>query len=391
MAASAPSRLAPAAQLTIAAQIRIAGGREVCFVGTVDDEGVVQSARVVARGDVERVLALPKFAKRGEMLIHNHPSGNLEPSDADLSIAASLHDDGIGFGIVNNKATSLYVVVEVPRAREEVRLDPAAVGADLGPDGPVSLVHGAYEDRPSQRRMAGAIAQLYNDGGVGLLEAGTGVGKSLGYLVPALRWAHANGERTVVSTNTINLQEQLVGKDLPFLARAFTDQPVRFALLKGWRNYLCLARHEQARLAGSALFDDSSGSDFAMIDAWVTKTKDGSLSDLPTPPKADVWDEVSAEPDLCTRMKCPHYEKCFLFQARREAAQADVIVVNHHLLLSDVVLPGIGGRAGADRGGGRPPESGRPPKSRRRPAGTPSCRCARGRSRSRRPVRRRCG
>ncbi|MBA3891249.1 MAG: helicase, partial [Gemmatimonadaceae bacterium] len=330
--------LAPSAQLTIAAQIRLAGGREVCFVGSVDDEGIVQSARVVARGDVGRVLALPKFANRGEMLIHNHPSGHLDPSDADLSIAAALHDDGIGFGIVNNRATELYVVVEVPRAREEVRLDPAAVADDLGPDGPVSVVHGAYEDRPSQRQMAGAIAQLYNDGGVGLLEAGTGVGKSLGYLVPALRWARANGERTVVSTNTINLQEQLVGKDLPFLARAFTDQPVRFALLKGWRNYLCLARHEQARLAGTALFDDSSGSDFAMIDAWVKQTKDGSLSDLPTPPKADVWDEVSAEPDLCTRTKCPHYERCFLFQARREAAQADVIVVNHHLLLSDVAV-----------------------------------------------------
>lgn len=336
--AAAPSRLAPSAQLTIAAQIRLAGGREVCFVGTVDDEGIVESARVVARGDVERVLALPKFAQRGEMLIHNHPSGRLEPSNADLSVAATLHDEGIGFAIVNNRATELYVVVEVPRAREETKLDPGAVADDLGPTGMISAVHGGYEDRPSQREMAAAIARLYNEGGVGLLEAGTGVGKSLGYLVPALRWAAANGERTVVSTNTINLQEQLVGKDLPFLARAFTDQPVRFALLKGWRNYLCLARHEQARLAGSALFDDAAAPDFAMIDAWVAKTRDGSLSDLPGPPKAEVWDEVSAEPDLCTRMKCPHYERCFLFRARREAAQADVIVVNHHLLLSDVAV-----------------------------------------------------
>ena len=95
--------------------------------------------------------------------------------------------------------------------------------------------------------MAVAIARLYNDGGVGLLEAGTGVGKSLGYLVPALRWAAANSERTVVSTNTINLQEQLVGKDLPFLERALPDQKVRFALLKGWRNYLCLVRLVQKR------------------------------------------------------------------------------------------------------------------------------------------------
>src|SRR4029077_8170710 len=118
-----------------------------------------------------------------------------------------------------------------------------------GPDGGVATEHARYEDRPSQRAMAVKIARLYNDGGVGLLEAGTGVGKSLGYLIPALRWAAANGERTVVSTNTINLQEQLVGKDLPFLKGALGDQKVRFALLKGWRNYLCLMRLETAQTA----------------------------------------------------------------------------------------------------------------------------------------------
>src|SRR6202040_4375274 len=100
------------------------------------------------------------------------------------------------------------------------------------------------EDRPSQREMAELITRLYSLGGIGLIEAGTGVGKSLGYLVPALRWAAANGERTIVSTNTINLQEQLVGKDLPLLASALDDDlgPVTYALLKGWRNYLCLSR-----------------------------------------------------------------------------------------------------------------------------------------------------
>ena len=105
-----------------------------------------------------------------------------------------------------------------------------------------------YEDRRSQRDMAAHIADGYNDGGVQLLEAGTGVGKSFAYLVPALAWARANGERTVVSTNTINLQEQLVGKDLPLLRKALTtdDYTPTFALLKGWRNYLCLARMHQA-------------------------------------------------------------------------------------------------------------------------------------------------
>src|SRR3954447_1596258 len=240
--------VAPAAAAMRAA-ISLAGGREICFVCGLDDDGVIQTARVAARGNVESVLALPGFARRGEMLVHNHPSGLLEPSGADYDVAARMHDDGIGFGIIDNRAVQLYVVVEVPKTESLKQLDPAVVAHDLGPEGAIAREHVRYEDRASQREMAATIARVYNEGGVGLLEAGTGVGKSLGYLVPALRWAAANGERTIVSTNTINLQEQLVRKDLPFLEKALSDQPVRFALFKGGRNSLCKARLEQAPVA----------------------------------------------------------------------------------------------------------------------------------------------
>jgi ATP-dependent DNA helicase DinG len=342
MPSSAPSatgaRLSQQAAVGIRAAIRLAGGREVCFVCTLDAQGVVQTARVVARGDVRSVLALPGFASRGEMLVHNHPSGDLEPSGPDMEIAARIHDDGIGFGIVNNSATELYVVVEVPTRAEHTPLLAEEIDRDLGPKGGIAARHARYEDRPSQRAMAVEIARLYNDGGVGLLEAGTGVGKSLGYLVPALRWAAANGERTVVSTNTINLQEQLVRKDLPFLGGALDDQKVRFALLKGWRNYLCLVRLQQARASGNALFEEGLQQELETLQSWAERTSDGSLSDLTTAPRPELWDEVAAEPDVCTRAQCPVYTKCFLFKARREAAQADVIVVNHHLLLSDLAV-----------------------------------------------------
>ncbi|MEO5902611.1 MAG: helicase C-terminal domain-containing protein [Gemmatimonadaceae bacterium] len=221
---------------------------------------------------------------------------------------------------------------------DTAHLDPASIANDLSLDGPIAALMQQYEDRPAQRQMAMAIAELYNDGGVGLIEAGTGVGKSLGYLLPALRWANLTGERTVISTNTINLQEQLVRKDLPFLQKALArEQPVRFALLKGWRNYLCLLRLEQAKLMGASLFGDDAGG-MEMIAAWSSTTKEGSLSDLDYPPNPEVWDEVAAEPDLCTRQKCPHFEKCFFFRARREAASAQVVVANHHLLMSDIAV-----------------------------------------------------
>jgi ATP-dependent DNA helicase DinG len=332
------SRLAASAAAGMRTAIRLAGGREVCFVATVDEKGIVRTARVVARGDVQSVLALPAVAERGEMLLHNHPSGVLEPSDADLIVATRMHDGGIGFGIIDNDATALYVVVEIPKARVTVQIAASAIAESLGPGGPIAAKLPRYEDRPAQREMASAIAKLYNEGGIGLLEAGTGVGKSLGYLLPALRWAAANGERTVVSTNTINLQEQLVGKDLPFMREALTDQPVRFALLKGWRNYLCLYRLEQASSAAPGLFADGTANELEEIRAWAERTEDGSLADLAVPPRAEIWDEVAAESDLCLRLKCPLFEKCFLFAARRVAAQADVIVVNHHLLLSDLAV-----------------------------------------------------
>ena len=226
-----------------------------------------------------------------------------------------------------------------PQESSQTPLDPRAIADDLGPNGVIAAALRQYEDRPSQRDMAATIAKLYNNGGVGLLEAGTGVGKSLGYLLPALRWAAANGERTVVSTNTINLQEQLVQKDLPFLANAFGDQqPVRFALLKGWRNYLCLLRLDQAKQFGPTLLDDGVAGDIEHIATWAETTEEGSLASLPSPPRSEVWDEVAAEPDLCTRSTCSHYQRCFLFKARRAAAQADVVVVNHHLLMSDVAV-----------------------------------------------------
>ena len=188
--------------------------------------------------------------------------------------------------------------------------------------------------------MAAYIADAYNDGGIALLEAGTGVGKSFAYLVPALEWARENGERTVVSTNTINLQEQLVGKDLPILQRAFStgDRTVTFALLKGWRNYLCLSRLEQARAGQESLFDAGRGAELEAIAGWASRTADGSLSDLVEEPSHEVWDAVAAESDLCTRLKCPHFDGCFVFAARRRAAEADVVVVNHHLLASDLAV-----------------------------------------------------
>src|SRR2546426_1169580 len=124
------------------------------------------------------------------------------------------------------------------------------------------------------------------------------------------------------------------------LSRAFStgERGVTFALLKGWRNYLCLSRLEQARAGQESLFDEGRGAELESIAGWAARTSDGSLSDLVEEPSSDVWDAVAAESDLCTRLKCPHFDRCFVFAARRRAAEADGGVVNHHLLASDLAV-----------------------------------------------------
>lgn len=326
---------ADAAQ-TIREEIARCGGNEVCFIASAE-EGVLSDPQVVARGNASAVLAAIRSFEPGQVVLHNHPSGDLTPSHPDLAIAERLWGEGLGFAITDNDAERLYVVLDPSPAQEADSLDADAIAADLAPGGLLSDAHPGYEDRADQRAFAVTVAEHYSAGGIALAEAGTGIGKSVAYLLPAIRWAVQNRERTVVSTNTINLQEQLVGKDLPFLSKAL-DLPIRFALVKGRHNYVSIRRARLAALNAASLFPDNRESELRSILDWTENTADGSLSDLPFRPSAEVWDEVVSDSDVCLRAKCPHFESCFYQRSRRDAASADILVANHHLLFADLAV-----------------------------------------------------
>ncbi len=332
-----PLVLSEATAERIRREIERAGGREVCFLATVDAERVVHEPRAVARGNFGAVLVAARDAEEGGVMIHNHPSGTLEPSEADLGIAAQLYERGLGTAIVDNGAHALYVVVEPPTPRERVPLDPEEMDRLLAPEGPLALMHPGYEDRGGQREMLRAVVGRFNDGGVVVVEAGTGTGKSLAYLLPAARWARSNAEKTVVSTNTINLQEQLTGKDLP-LVRRLLGEDVHWALVKGRGNYISIRRALLAAESQGSLFEDDRSEEIASLLDWAEHTEDGSLSDLPFAPAPDTWEEVRSDPDICLRARCPHFQACFYQRARRRAASAELLVVNHHLLFTDVAV-----------------------------------------------------
>ncbi len=328
-------RLSPSAAEQIRAEVGKAGGREVCFLVRVDPDRVLVEPRAVSRGNNAAVLAAARDAEEGSVMIHNHPSGELEPSDADLSVAARLYEAGIGTAITNNDAEGLFVVVEPPKPRVVEPLEVDRLEAVIGPVGPLVREHPAYEDRPGQRAMLRQVAETYNRGGVTLVEAGTGTGKSLAYLIPSAEWALQNAERTVISTNTINLQEQLDGKDLP-LVRKLVGDDVDWELVKGRGNYISIRRAMLAAESAPLLFPDDRADELDGLLDWIGRTEDGSRADLTFVPNEDVWDEVKSDVDICLRTRCPHFQACFYQRSRRRAASATLLITNHHLLFTDL-------------------------------------------------------
>jgi len=335
--ASIKTRFTDTAAAALREAILDAGGNEVFALGSLDAQGRVAEVRVVARGNAHAAPAILHLPRPGEVVIHNHPSGALSPSDADLSVASALGNDGIGFYIVDGEVTDVYAAVEPHRATAPVRVDADAATAALAPGGMVAKALDGYESRPQQLRMLESVAQCFNDGDVLTVEAGTGTGKSLAYLIPAILWSRANRERVVVSTHTINLQEQLVHKDIPALTRlgGFECSAV---LVKGRRNYLCQRKAAQVAAQGASLVEDEYESEMRDVLAWARQTKDGSLGDLSFEPQQEVWEQVVSENDNCLRARCPYYSSCFFYSARRAAAKADLLVVNHHLLMADLAL-----------------------------------------------------
>lgn len=325
----------------IASAVSEVGGSEVFFVGSMAEGGEVGTLRVVARGNDTSVPAIIDSAVPGDVVIHNHPSGVLKPSGADVSLAAVFGNRGVGFFIVNNDATEVYVVVEPQAPREPEPLDPTGLAGLISPGGAISAVLGdGYELREEQLVMLAEVTDAFNSSAISLIEATTGTGKTMAYLVPAIQWALQNGERVVISTNTINLQEQLIGKDIPLLRRAMPARPFKHSLVKGMGNYVCMLRVDNAGDGMMELFEDEEVDHIRGIAEWTRSTSDGSLSDLPFTPPPEVWDKVRAESESCLRARCPHYSDCFFFKARREMATAEILIANHHVVFSDLAIRG---------------------------------------------------
>ena len=377
-------------------EITQSGGVEVFAIGDLNKQGMVYKLTVHCRGNQYSVPALLSRPLPGQVVIHNHPSGILQASPADMHLANLYGEDGIGVVIVNNDVTEGFWVVE-PHVSKLELIDEAEIEDFFLEKLP--LIMPDFEPREGQLQMALEITQAMNNGEMAILEAGTGTGKSLAYLVPSVMWAVKNKTRVVVATYTITLQGQLINLDLPILKAAGLD--FEHALVKGRRNYICKRKLEEEvnftkkrlqhlqknnssedshaeipNLGFSAtptsqnnknnktkqeyVQDARSYLDLLQTIEDYTKTYSstqatnsgiaqnhtqmlnsdessiGSRSDISFPIADEVWEDIASDHEQTLRSRCPHYNSCFYYTARRKAAKAHILIANHHMLMIDM-------------------------------------------------------
>jgi len=318
-------------------EIENAHGNEVFFRGIPNSDGVVDEIEVIARGNKGAVPALLKRMKKREVIIYNHPSGYLYPSDADVSIASLYADqkDG-GSYIVNNKVDDIYVMVEIDKGElEKIDISPY-----FEEKGMLSGIFKGFEYRVEQLQMAQHIETGLNSKTKVVVEAGTGTGKTLAYLIPSIEWAIKNEKKIIITTNTINLQEQLLHKDIPIVKKVLPKE-FTYVLVKGRGNYLCNRKAANIGISGNAEIDDMSGSQkdqVAYILKWFKSTEHGDKGELPFEVDYIVWEQFMSETDICAGKKCAFKESCFFLKSREEKKKADVLITNHHMFFADLAI-----------------------------------------------------
>lgn len=322
-------------------------GQEIFFGGYTDDEGIVTEITILARGNDNQVPVPIQAAVDYHVVIHNHPESNLKPSDPDLEIASGLAGYNIGFYIIDNAVRSVNIVI--PREKQ-IRLLPvetADIDSVFSSGGILSEFFHAYESRPGQIHMSHGVSHAFNHNAIYVCEAGTGTGKSLAYLIPSLHWIHNNSQKVIISTHTINLQEQLLHKDIPLAVKATGFTEIRACLVKGRSNYLCIRRYAEAVRDGGFLtgfFDNpdalknGGGDAWSTLTEWADATKTGDKSELSFLPPPYLWELVHSEGDTCRKSRCRHFEGCHYQRARKSFFTSNLLVANHHILCADLAI-----------------------------------------------------
>ena len=309
--------------------------KSIIFKATFDENEVIQEPFFLSLYKKKTFEETLTKVKRDEIVIRTTKSKQLYPNDLELELSEELFNRrNIAYCLLSSDLDDFYFIQDIDRTNLE-KID---IEDYFSEDGILVNEIKGFEHRHEQEEMAKNIQKAINDNRKIIVEAGTGTGKTLAYLIPAIKWAIANKKKVIIATNTINLQEQLLLKDIP-LAKSVIKDEFTYALVKGRSNYLCKRLFTELSLGKSVdieTFSTEAREQLEYILKWGNKTKTGDKAELPFEVYPDVWELIQSTTELCLGKKCPFRKECFYMKTRMKKMEADILISNHHVFFSDL-------------------------------------------------------
>ena len=309
--------------------------KSMIFKATFDDNELIQEPFFLSLYKKKNFEETLTKVSKNEVVIRTTKPNQLYPSDMELELSEELYNRrNIAYCLLSSDLDDFYFVQDIDRTF----LEEVDIKNYFAKDGILAKEIKGFEYRKEQEEMAHYIQDAINEDRKIIIEAGTGTGKTLAYLIPAIKWAVANKKKVIIATNTINLQEQLLLKDIP-LAKSIIKEDFSYVLVKGRSNYLCKRLFNELSIGRSIdieTFSMEAREQIEYILKWGNKTKTGDKAELPFEVYSDVWELVQSTTELCLGKKCPYRKECFYMKTRIEKMEADILISNHHVFFADL-------------------------------------------------------
>lgn len=309
--------------------------KSMIFKATFDEDEKIQKPFFLSLYKKKSFEETLTKVGKNEVVIRTTKPNQLYPSDMELELSEELYTRrNIAYCLLSSDLDDFYFVQDIDR----IFLEEIDIENYFAKDGILAKEIKGFEYRQEQEEMAQYIRDAINEDRKIIVEAGTGTGKTLAYLIPSIKWAVTNKKKVIIATNTINLQEQLLLKDIP-LAKSIIKDEFSYVLVKGRNNYVCKRLFNELVLGKSIdieTFSMEAREQIEYILKWGNKTKTGDKAELPFEVYPDVWELVQSTTELCLGKKCPYRKECFYMKTRMEKMEADILISNHHVFFADL-------------------------------------------------------
>ncbi|WP_339012871.1 ATP-dependent DNA helicase [Fusobacterium animalis] len=309
--------------------------KSMIFKATFDEDEKIQKPFFLSLYKKKSFEETLTKVGKNEVVIRTTKPNQLYPSDMELELSEELYTRrNIAYCLLSSDLDDFYFVQDIDR----IFLEEINIENYFAKDGILAKEIKGFEYRQEQEEMTQYIQDAINEDRKIIVEAGTGTGKTLAYLIPSIKWAVTNKKKVIIATNTINLQEQLLLKDIP-LAKSIIKDEFSYVLVKGRNNYVCKRLFNELALGKSIdieTFSMEAREQIEYILKWGNKTKTGDKAELPFEVYPDVWELVQSTTELCLGKKCPYRKECFYMKTRIEKMEADILISNHHVFFADL-------------------------------------------------------